>query len=98
MNRDRAIALLNDHASEIKARGVARLGLIGSTARGEAGPDSDVDVLAEIEPGRVFTLFDLVALSDFLSEILDQRVDVVLARGQMTPMQRNVQAERVEVF
>lgn len=98
MDRDLAVALLNEHAPEIRARGVERLALIGSTARGEAGPDSDVDVLADIGPGRVFTLFDLVALNEFLAEILDRRVDVVLARGLKTRMEQSVQAERVEVF
>ncbi len=98
MNRDQAIALLTEHAPEIRARGVASLALIGSTARGDAARDSDVDVLADIEPGRVFTLFDLVALNEFLAEILNRRVDVVLARGLSQRMERSIRDERVEVF
>ncbi len=98
MDRDRAIAILNDHAQEIRARGVTGLSLIGSTARGEVQPDSDVDVVAEIAPERTFTLFDLVGLTDFLTEILGRKVDVVLARGPKPPMERRIRAERVEVF
>ncbi len=98
MNRGQAIALLAEHAPEIRARGVASLALIGSTARGDAARDSDVDVLADIEPGRVFTLFDLVALNEFLAEILNRRVDVVLARGLSQRMERSIRDERVEVF
>ncbi len=98
MHRDKAIALLNGHAAEIRALGVTRLALIGSTARGDAGADSDVDVVADIDPERVFTLFDLVGLNDLLAEILDRRVDVVLARGLKPRMERSIRAERVEVF
>ncbi|MCH9019710.1 MAG: nucleotidyltransferase domain-containing protein [Proteobacteria bacterium] len=98
MDRDRVIDLLNEHARDIRARGVTRLALIGSTARGEAQADSDVDVLAEIDPDRVFTLFDLVGLNDFLAEILGRRVDVVLARGLKPRMEQRIRADRVEVF
>ncbi len=98
MDRDRAIALLNENGREIRARGVVRLALIGSTARGEAQADSDVDVLVEIEPDRVFTLFDLVGLNDYLAEIMGRRVDVVLTRGLKPRMERTIRAERVDVF
>lgn len=98
MDRDKAIALLSGHAAEIRALGVTRLALIGSTARGDAGADSDVDVVADIDPERVFTLFDLVGLNDLLAEIVERRVDVVLARGLKARMERSIRAERVEVF
>ena len=98
MDRNRVIDVLNEHARDIRARGVTSLALIGSTARGEAHADSDIDVLAEIDPDRVFTLFDLVGLNDYLAEILGRRVDVVLARGLKPRMERSIRAERVEVF
>ena len=45
--RERILALLRAHAGEIRRRGVTRLALFGSTARGEAGPGSSVDLLIE---------------------------------------------------
>lgn len=35
---------------------IRRLALFGSAARGELGPDSDVDLLLEFEPGKALSL------------------------------------------
>ena len=53
--------------------------VFGSVARGEAGPDSDVDFLVEFEAGS--SLFDLLHLSDALEELLGRPVDVVSVGG-----------------
>lgn len=47
MRRDDAIRILREHASEIRAEEVTRLALFGSTARDQARPDSDVDLLVD---------------------------------------------------
>jgi predicted nucleotidyltransferase/DNA-binding XRE family transcriptional regulator len=57
--------------------GARNVRLFGSTARGEAGPDSDIDLLVDLEPGR--TLLDLVALRREASTLLGVDVDVVTA-------------------
>ena len=49
--------------------------MFGSVARGEAGPESDVDLLIDLEPGR--SLLDHVALLQDLEDILSLKVDVV---------------------
>lgn len=49
--------------------------MFGSVARGEARPDSDIDLLVDIEPGR--TLFDIAALHDELVALLGHEVDVL---------------------
>ena len=53
--------------------------VFGSVARGDAGPDSDVDFLVDFEPGS--SLFDLLHLSDALGDLLGRRVDVVSVGG-----------------
>ena len=63
-------------ASKYGARNVR---LFGSRARGEAGPDSDVDFLVEMEPGR--SLLDLGRLLMDLQDLLGCRVDVVEPEG-----------------
>ena len=47
MTRDQAIRRLLAAEAEIRALGVNRLALFGSELRGEARPDSDVDILVE---------------------------------------------------
>jgi len=75
--------LLNTKREEI-LRLAARYGaynvrVFGSAARGEAGPDSDVDFLVELEPDR--SLFDLGGLLMDLQELLECEVDVVTEQG-----------------
>jgi predicted nucleotidyltransferase len=62
--------------------GIRRVRLFGSVVRGETGPESDLDVLVDIEPGR--SLLDLVAFEQDLAALLGCRVDVV-AEGGISP-------------
>ncbi len=56
---------------------IRRLSLFGSVLRPDFGPDSDVDVLVEFEPGRGPGYFGLFDMEEELSAILDgRRVDI----------------------
>jgi len=59
--------------------GATNVRIFGSFARGEARPDSDVDILVSMKPGRSY--FDFVALWQDLEELLGRKVDVVSDRG-----------------
>jgi predicted nucleotidyltransferase len=59
--------------------GAKRVRVFGSVARGEARPDSDVDFLVDLEPGR--SLFDLGGLLMELQDLLGRKVDVVTKDG-----------------
>ncbi|HEV8672564.1 MAG TPA: nucleotidyltransferase family protein [Methylomirabilota bacterium] len=76
MTTDRLIA---EHSSEIKRvarrHGAMRLSVFGSRASGTAKTSSDLDLLAEFEPGR--DLLDLIGLKQDLEALLGCRVDVV---------------------
>lgn len=54
--------------------GVAKVRVFGSLARGEAGAESDIDLLVDLKPGR--TLLDLAGFRREAAEILDLPVDV----------------------
>ena len=62
--------------------GARNVRLFGSAARGEDRPNSDVDLLVEMESGR--SLIDLVALGQDLEELLHRKVDV-LTDGSVHP-------------
>ncbi len=60
-------------------RGVFNVRVFGSVARGEANPNSDVDLLVDMEEGR--SLFDLGGLLMDLQELLHRKVDIVTEAG-----------------
>ncbi len=56
-------------------RGYTRLAVFGSVARGQARPDSDIDLLVKATAGT--SSFDLVKFQLLLEKILDRAVDLV---------------------
>ena len=71
--------LLQDKRDEIlriaASHGAQDVRVFGSLARGEAGPDSDIDILVKLDPGR--SLLDIVAIKQGLGDLLGCEVDVV---------------------
>lgn len=55
---------------------IRSLALFGSVLRDDFGPESDVDVLVEFEPGHVVGLITLAGLENELSEIFGRQVDL----------------------
>jgi predicted nucleotidyltransferase len=74
MDRTEFFIRIAAHQAELTRAGVRRLGVFGSVARGDAGPNSDVDVLVEFE--AVPDLFEFAALRDRLAVILGRPVDL----------------------
>lgn len=65
--------------------------IFGSVARGESGPESDIDLLIKMEDGR--SLLDLSALVLDLKELLGVKVDVVSEDGLYWLLRRRILKE-----
>jgi predicted nucleotidyltransferase len=79
---------------EIAARyGARNVRIFGSMARGDAGPDSDLDILVDMEPGR--SMFDLGGLLYDLQAFLGVDVDVVTEKGLRPRIRERVLREAV---
>jgi predicted nucleotidyltransferase len=87
MKSDEVIAVLRQHESMLRARGIIHAALFGSLARGEARPDSDIDVMIEIDPRLQIGLFEYAGLKRIVEELLGFQVDVV-NREAMKPYVR----------
>ncbi|MGI0494047.1 nucleotidyltransferase family protein [Alkalinema pantanalense CENA528] len=70
---------------------ITQVGVFGSYARGEQTDRSDVDVLVDYEQAP--TLFGVVELRDYLSELIGLRVDVVTKNGLKARIRDRVLSE-----
>ena len=61
--------------------GVTEVGVFGSYVRGEQRPDSDIDILIELERPPRISLIGLVELQYYLSDVLETEVDVALKKN-----------------
>jgi predicted nucleotidyltransferase len=99
-NADAARALdeLRRQAPRLRALGVKHLSLFGSLARGEAGPESDIDLLIEVDPSSAFSLFDIVDLQDDLTAHLGRQTHFAFATTMRPWLRAAIQREAIEVF
>lgn len=72
-------------------RGASRVRVFGSVARGEARPDSDIDLLVDLEPGR--SLLDLGGLLMDLRRLLDWDIDISTEAGLRERIRQQILAE-----
>jgi uncharacterized protein len=98
MTRTEAIQKLKQCADAVKARGATSLYLFGSTIRGQAARDSDLDLFVDYDSAKKFSLVDLVDIKLLLEQELGIEVDVT-TRDSLHPMLRNeIERTAVRVF
>lgn len=100
MNRNKVLKVLERYREELIARGIESLSLVGSVAREESSPDSDVDIVVRLtDRDRGFAHFRrLDELQERLSEILGCRVDIIEEAAVSSRMQREINRDRVVAF
>ncbi len=81
MKRDEIIRTLKEREADLRAHGVIHAALFGSVARGEQRPDSDIDILVDLDPTIVATIFDYVGLKEYVACFFEGPVDVVSRDG-----------------
>lgn len=98
MEKAKVIATLKAHEAELRALGVERLSIFGSTARGDARVDSDIDLAARFCPDAKVGGFRFSAIADRLESILQTHVDLVAEPARKLRMQQEIDRDRVGVF
>jgi hypothetical protein len=96
MNRSRAVEILRRSKETLAVRyGVTRLALFGSTARGDARTDSDIDVLVTFDgPATSKRYF---GVQFFLEDQLGIPVDLVTDKALRSELRAAVEAEAIYV-
>jgi hypothetical protein len=96
MRLDEAMAILKAALPELRnLYAVKDLAVFGSVARGEAGPESDIDVLVEFEPGKAGGYFKFFTLQEDLEARLGLKVDLVTPDALRKQMRGRILAEAV---
>jgi predicted nucleotidyltransferase len=90
MNRTEILSILRKYKRNNAGKyGIIELGIFGSTARGDAGFDSDVDICIKTNTPNPFFL---VHIKEDLEGLINRHVDIVRVRDRMNPYLR----ERIE--
>ena len=84
MNGQEIIAKLRENEAALRARGVTHAALFGSRARGDARPDSDTDIMIEIDPEAPVGVYEYVGIKEYIASLFDGPVDVVDREGLKT--------------
>lgn len=98
MNKDKVLTELQACLTEIRAHGVRALYVFGSTARGVARDDSDVDIFIEAEQADRFNAFDLIDVKTLLEQRLDTHVDLTTRDGLHPRLRAQIEREAIRVF
>lgn len=98
MTLERALAVLRENREALNARHVLRAAVFGSVARGDQRPDSDVDVLVELDPDATITIYDYVGIKHALQEMLGAPADVVNRETLHWCIRDDVEGEAVHAF
>ncbi len=98
MNREHVIQALKLHERDIRAGGATSLFLFGSVLRGEAGPESDVDLFIDYDETGDFSIIELIRLKTEIAAYLGREIDLTTRNGLHPVIRNRIIAEAERVF
>jgi len=98
MTREEIIATIRKNATAIKAEGVTKLAIFGSRVRGDNRPDSDIDVLIEVEPDTSFSVLNLIGVQHIIEDATGLPAQATMRRSITPRFAERIADDVVEVF
>lgn len=98
MDRSAILARLKEHEAALRRRGVARVALFGSAARGEARADSDIDLMVDIDPEARVDLFKYAGIVQYLESLFPVSVDVADHEGLKALVRPTIERDAIYAF
>ena len=98
MTRDDIIAAIRRNADAIKGKGVSKLAIFGSRACDDYRPDSDIDVLIEIEPDASFSLLNLIDVEHIIEDATGLQTQATVRRAISPRFAQRIADDILEVF
>ena len=78
--------------------GVSHAALFGSLVRGENGPQSDIDVLLDLDESRPIGVFQYSRIRLYINELLEGKSDVVNRRTLKPLLRDGILRDAVNAF
>ena len=98
MQRSKAISVLQQHANELRKRGVEGMYLFGSMARGEEELSSDIDIFFDYVQDGHFSMFDIMDVHQYVEDVLGAKADVVPRNSLHRRIKDKVIKEAIRIF
>src|SRR5271163_1130684 len=98
MTRDEIITTIRKNAKAIKAEGVTKLAIFGSRVRGDNRPDSDIDVLVEVEPDASFSVLNLIGVQHIIEDATGLQAQATMRRSITPLFAERIVDDIIEVF
>ncbi len=98
MNSSEALEILRRSEPALQSRGVRHAALFGSVAQGSNSPESDIDIMIEIDPDAHMTVFDYVDLKDYIASLFDEPVDIVNREALKSHVRPTATADAIYAF
>jgi predicted nucleotidyltransferase len=98
LTRDTLVARLRAMQPAISREGVTRMALIGSRARRDNRPDSDIDLMISVDPSRRFSIFDLIGVKHLVEDEIGLPVDIIMERSLRPDFAARAIRDAVEIF
>jgi hypothetical protein len=96
--RDTCLRLLRSRRAELRKAGVLRIAVFGSVAGNRARPDSDIDLLVELDPDAHLGLIEFVDLRNRFVSLFGRDVDLVSSRALNPEKDAHILEEAVYAF
>jgi predicted nucleotidyltransferase len=93
-----ALNSLRAHEPQLRDLGALHLGIFGSVARNESGPDSDIDVLIEIDSSKRLGVFEYARLKLYINELLNGAADIANAQTLKPLLRDSIERDQVRAF
>ena len=98
MRRDDIIRTLQARESDLRAHGVTHAAVFGSVARDEQRRDSDIDILVDLDPDVIATMFDYAGVKAYVASLFQGPVDVIDREALKPRLRPSVTADAIYAF
>ncbi len=90
--------ILREHRTELNRLGIRHAMVFGSVARGQAGQESDIDVLVDLDPDSAIGVFEYARLKLYIAELLGDAIDVVNRKTLKPLLRESILRDAVHAF